>query len=703
MQLPPDLMNMKISQHLVIEEGRLDIICSWPSGVKLSVHSFIPSSPNVLVIHWQIEPWNEETRMGHNKPPVWLWLYRWADPTIEEYASRFDADFMHGGFKTFGDPKVTPLPPPSVREVDNWYVIEQTFPPDPLFKDGFRYWMAPFAPNADIHSVDMQPIDEARIRIMPKEATEGWLAVDIPTSSDAGGVSSECQRFYSALAENPIKTMTGWQEEAARAAKDFFSKSSVTIADKLIENLWYETLHVRRCTYRYDTVPPGLYLPSTVRDYSHWHGDYHTNYNFQSPFLGDYEANHIEIGDAYFKGMEYFLQIGRKIAHDYYHCRGAFIQLSGFPVYAEDDYMGIAPMGRMAYMTGWAMEQYWVRYLVTLDKDWLQEKGYPVIRDCALFYTDFLKKGEDGLYHAFPSNQGEDGFTGDPWDYTDRPQVMQYMGYCLRTAIKASEELGVDDDLQAQWQERLEHAAPAYYGKLPIAVAFADVPLEKLEGLEKLCAERNPPEFGRGRPYKPQPKDTTEPSPLTKKEYWIHAAGSDIWTWYYGKAPMWFIRMLRTGSFVADRDFKDFRNLILRWRHPNGLLWAMSVANYGHCGAWTESLGIIAPLQEMMLQSWDGILRIFPAWPTNLSASFRDFRAEGAFLVSASWADGTVVSAEIFSEVGGRCRLYPPWSEGVQVTDDNMGQLVKVVTELEGVVHFETQAGHIYKLSRPAK
>ena len=188
MQLPPDLMNMKISQRLVIEEGRLEIICSWPSGVKLSVHSFIPSSPNVLVIHWQIEHWHEETRMGHDKPPVWFWLYRWADPTIEEYASQFDADFMHGGFKTFCDPKVTPLPPPSVREVDNWYVIEQTFPPDPLFKEGFRYWMAPFAPNADIHPVDMQPIDEARIRIMPTDATEGWLAVDIPTSSDAGGV-----------------------------------------------------------------------------------------------------------------------------------------------------------------------------------------------------------------------------------------------------------------------------------------------------------------------------------------------------------------------------------------------------------------------------------------------------------------------------------------------------------------------------------
>ena len=76
------------------------------------------------------------------------------------------------------------------------------------------------------------------------------------------------------------------------------------MADPLLENLWYETLHARRCAYRHDTVPPGLFLPSTVQDYSHWHGDYHLNYNFQEPFWGDYTANHLELGDAYFQGME---------------------------------------------------------------------------------------------------------------------------------------------------------------------------------------------------------------------------------------------------------------------------------------------------------------------------------------------------------------------------------------------------------------
>ena len=41
----------------------------------------------------------------------------------------------------------------------------------------------------------------------------------------------------------------------------------------------------------------------------------------------------------------------------------------------------------------------------------------------------------------------------------------------------------------------------------------------------------------------------------------------------------------------------------------------MAVADYGRAGEMGEILGIVAPLQEMMLQSWDGALRIFPAWP----------------------------------------------------------------------------------------
>jgi hypothetical protein len=119
--------------------------------------------------------------------------------------------------------------------------------------------------------------------------------------------------------------------------------------------------------------------------------------------------------------------------------------------------------------------------------------------------------------------------------------------------------------------------------------------------------------------------------------------------------------------------------------------------DYGHCGAWAETLGICAPLQEMMLQSYGGVLRLFPCWPKAVAASFTTFRAEGAFLVSASCANGEVTSVEILSERGGTCRLYSPWEAGLRV-QTAAGQGVDVTPPVEGICAFETKVGETYRL-----
>jgi hypothetical protein len=155
---------------------------------------------------------------------------------------------------------------------------------------------------------------------------------------------------------------------------------------------------------------------------------------------------------------------------------------------------------------------------------------------------------------------------------------------------------------------------------------------------------------------------------------------------------------LRDGSFVAERDLPVFRRKIEAWRRPNGLIWGMAVANYGRSGAWTESLGVCAPLQEMMLQSWDGALRVFPAWPKGLAARFDGFRAEGAFRVSASWADGQVKSLTVWSEKGAPCKIYPPCQKGIRVADSS-GNEIPVAHDGYGRAEFATTPGCEYRLT----
>jgi hypothetical protein len=63
----------------------------------------------------------------------------------------------------------------------------------------------------------------------------------------------------------------------------------------------------------------------------------------------------------------------------------------------------------------------------------------------------------------------------------------------------------------------------------------------------------------------------------------------------------------------------------------------------------------------MLLQSHDGVLRLFPVWPRDRDARFGDLRARGAFLVSGQWRDGRVRSARIRSERGRECVVQNPW------------------------------------------
>ena len=60
----------------------------------------------------------------------------------------------------------------------------------------------------------------------------------------------------------------------------------------------------------------------------------------------------------------------------------------------------------------------------------------------------------------------------------------------------------------------------------------------------------------------------------------------------------------------------------------------------------------MAPFQDMMLQSWDGAINIFPRWPKPKDARFRNWRAQGTFIVSAVQKGGRIVEAEILSEKG---------------------------------------------------
>ena len=61
---------------------------------------------------------------------------------------------------------------------------------------------------------------------------------------------------------------------------------------------------------------------------------------------------------------------------------------------------------------------------------------------------------------------------------------------------------------------------------------------------------------------------------------------------------------------------------------------------------------------ETLLQSYDGIIRLFPCVPENFTGSFERFLAQGGFEVSAMAEEGKLKELRIKSLVGGLLKIY---------------------------------------------
>ena len=615
LHVPIDLPGLpRWRQTLHVEDGRLSVAAMWSNGVGIDVEAVISPDDDVFAVRWNVKGWQDAVAPGsgeHRRPPVWCEIVRMAD--------------------TAG------LPPPKAFHVDGRRVaVEQDFPAEATFPKGFKARLEFNVPSAALG--EMKRIEEEGF---PGVGAR-WISRDWERTSGEAFVTARTTLDRSFDAP-PRPSYADCAAAAMRAARSFWAKVSVSLpGDAFLEDLWYSVGHARRCVLGGRAkMPPGLFMPSTLNDRPIWHGDWHSNYNYQSMFWGCLTADRLDEMRSYFDGARFFFRTGRIIASRYYGMRGSVVPLQGFPVEAVDDYAGAVPLGRMVYQTGWLATAYRLYYRFTLDRKWLEDEGYPVLKDVALFYMDFLKKApspdlppelDDGRYHAFPSIEEETRITGVK-DVLDRTEVLAFVRHALWAAIDAAQTLGVDGPLREQWRERLENLVDAPQGLSPY---------------ESHCLYGNPPEFGyAAKPYAPPQEWKGRPRRATSRNNFGHSIRSRIVA-------------LRENRFVPGRDFQEYRDALERWRRPNGTLRAMAAANWGRYG-WTETLSAMAPMQEMMLQSWDGAINIFPWWPKEKDASFTGFRAQGAFLVSASMVGGKVVSAKVVSEKGGICAMHGRW------------------------------------------
>jgi len=263
--------------------------------------------------------------------------------------------------------------------------------------------------------------------------------------------------------------------------------------------------------------------------------------------------------------------------------------------------------------------------------------------------------------------------------------------------VEGSSVLKTDEAERGRWKEIRENLAPYPKAKGPYGEVWLDVenaPVEHVYNIPITLAPVFPAEqvgIGRG-------EDQFEIARRTAEVVRLEG-GNDLVFQPLIRARLgmldlkWFKGQVRYCILSDDAAGDRVRQTAGRYADSTNFDFMM------HMGIWTENLALPAVLNECMMQSYTGTIRLFPNTKNLGPARFQSLRAAGAFLVSAAFDGSKVSQVSLLSEKGKTVRLLNPWKgASVHVTRRRDSQSV-LVREENGVLVFPTNPGESYQIT----
>lgn len=169
---------------------------------------------------------------------------------------------------------------------------------------------------------------------------------------------------------------------------------------------------------------------------------------------------------------------------------------------------------------------------------------------------------------------------------------------------------------------------------------------------------------------------------MTRSVRHLERLGTSEWTGY-SYAWMGCLEARLRDGHRARQYLHDFARAFCLPNsfHVNGDQTKSGLSNLQYRPFTLEgNFAFAAGVQEMLLQSYEDVLRVFPAVPTDWKdVSFENLRAEGAFLVSARMEKGRVVHLTILSEKGGELKIFNPKTVREERYQTTKGQVIELI------------------------
>lgn len=500
---------------------------------------------------------------------------------------------------------------------------------------------------------------------------KGRVYLHISVGKDGQTVRKDCERVL---------------ERAATIGKDklyechrqswagFWNKSFLHIPNDYAENIYYLSLYFSNSECR------GAYPPHFTNgiwgfqhDYLPW--NYYFHYNMQHMYAPLDAAGHGDLCEGYYRMRRQHLDRSIERAKKEFGVDGAYYHdvTDKDGKGADYDSLNMTPASQIAL----AM---WNHYRFTGDEEFLKDIALPVLKGATDLYLGLFSRGDDGLYHIKHTTAYEGNV---PTNDTVTDLVMARA--LLRVTADLSKPpykdrcLDLLDHLPFPTQVRMDEL-DLENGRLTGGIGKGKIPLRGgaiwAMGLDdggkpvrRTFADpaREPYGFPEVELSAVYPsglvglKDAgTEVFDIMQNQIDMHP-GHDRCCMHWCMMPIYLARM---GQSERLRKYLD--KFISDWQiYPNGFNVdgpgevenSVNIRTYYHpvnlatdqkekCLAFPfrhlnmESVPIVATaVSEMLLQSYDGIIRVCPAVEAEACVTFRLF-AQGGFIVEAEVGSG---------------------------------------------------------------
>lgn len=691
--------------RLSLQNADLKIKSSTPFA-DTEITSWVDANSNVWVIDCQADYKKTLPSGAVNR----ISLERWGSCDFGGWYGSRDRDVANG------------LGTAKVNRQENDIILEEKFEGGLHFTIACRVLETP----TEILRVS----DRESSMITPLSSKQKYkILISVVSSNDSDNPTQEA---ISLLDKAEVKTLTALRKEHLSWWTHFWSKSFVHLADNYLENIYYIRRYLMGSSSRGKyPVPFNGGLWTTNYDHRQWATPHH--WNTQESYWGLAVQNDCDLLRPYIETYVNMIPQGKALARK----KGT---KDGLLITEAHDFSGNMVSANWGNMTtnytpaSQISKIMWEYYAYTQDRDYLRNTIYPFMKEAAEFYLNFLQWDDVRKeFYIYPAQPYEHEWSSKLKNtITDRYMIESLFKNC----IKAAQDLNMDKSKIKQWKHVISHLwAPPILdvpekGKV-FGLAFTEnnevYPDAKTNiqgyhfdahttavfpagvlGLDHKGTDYF--EIARNIAlHHPKNRNAITPGAIVSArlglgdkvlerlqcsvnylQHFNQGLFYNLDHWHYFSR---YVDQIPNAELYAQRDYMyDSR---LTYNRPEAGKSGFRTKPFVQCGM--ETMGILGTaINEMLLQSHEGKIRVFPAIPSKFASAFT-LRAEGAFIVSSVIDSlGNIPFVEIKSLAGKECRIQNPWDDDlVQVVTQN-NRNVNIEVNKDNVISFKTTIGESY-------